>query len=333
MEQTLDIDTVKAVEEACRSARPRPQHGDLLARLEQALPAAHFKYRASRNGWFRPGGLITPSGEPITDEILGWAEAAWEMADEDGARLMAACRGDDTEQALRRAIGLPAGRDAPIVTRFSGVTHYFSARYGASPESFLQLEVEEIREVTSHRLGEQGEPDSVEDLVSAPRTDSEGRPVGMPVYRMRRVHDMARVMARMTLQMAGETAGSVRFASDWARSRAGSVALCDHWVLKVSNWTDRYGVERIGIRPAPVRESLRPPAPGLLSGVELANALSDYDRQAGYPMAWFFNLVGSRGVPESIARAVDDQWQAGYRFLSEQDMACIQDYCSRPYRC
>ncbi|MCB1956361.1 MAG: hypothetical protein KDG55_11840 [Rhodocyclaceae bacterium] len=333
MEQTLDIDTVRAVEDACRASRPRPQHGDLLSRLERALPAAQFKYRVSRNGWFRPGGLITPSGEPITDNILKWSEAAWELADEDGARLMAACRGDASERALRRAIGLPNDQDAPIVTRFSGVTHYFTARYGASPECFLQLEVEEVREITSHRLGEQGEPDSVEDLVSAPRAASEGRPVGMPVYRMRRVNDMARVMARMTLQLAGETSGAVRFAADWARCRAASAALCDHWVLKVSNWTDRFGVERIGIRPSPVRESLLPPVPAALSGVELANALTDYDRQAGYPMAWFFNLVGSRGVPDAMAHVVESQWRAGYRFLSEQDICCIQDYCSQPYRC
>lgn len=193
MEQTLDIDLVRAIDNACRAARPRPQHGDLLARLENAAVAYRFKYRASRNGWFRLGGLITPTGEPVTDDIMGWAEAAWAMSDEDGARLMAACRGEPDEADLRFDIGLPEHPDCPIVTRFAGITHYFVARYGNSPESFVQLEVEELREVTSHRLGEQGLPESVEDLVAAPRRASEGRPVGMPVYRLRRIHDMARV--------------------------------------------------------------------------------------------------------------------------------------------
>lgn len=333
MEQTLDIDTVRAIEAACLAARPRPRHGDLLTRLEVAAPASRFEYRLSHNGWFRPGGLITPCGEPITDEVLRWAEAAWEMADEDGARLLAACRGDPDEADLRRAIGLPMTHEAPIVTRFSGITHYFVAPYGNSPESFIQLEVEELREVTSHRLGEQGHPDSVEDLIAAPRTDSEGRPVGMPVYRLRRVHDMARVMARLSLQMAGETPGAVRFAADWSRSRAAGGKLCDYWMLKLSNWTDRFSVERIGLRPSPVSEHLLPPVPDAVAGVELANALTAYDRQAGYPMAWFFDLVTARGVPESLARSVESQWQAGYRFLPERDMACILDYCAKPYRC
>jgi len=333
MDQTIDIDTVRAIDSACRAARPRPQHGDLLNRLESAAPAHRFEARVSRNGWFRLGGLITPTGEPITDDIQSWAEAAWSLADEDGARLLAACRGEAEESDLRFDIGLPSTREAPIVTRFAGLTHYFVARYGNAPESFVQLEVEELREVTSHRLGEHGNPDSVEDLVAAPRKATEGRPVGMPVYRLRRVHDMARVVARMTLQLAGETAGALRFVADWNRSRAAAEPMSEHWLMQISNWTDRYRVERIGIKPIPVKDSILPPVPEAAHGVELANSLIAYDRQAGYPMAWFFDLVAGRGVPESLARAVLAQWEAGYRYLPERDMACVADYCRRPYRC
>ena len=118
MEQTLDINTVRAVEAACLAARPRPQHGDLLARLEVAAPGYTFRHRLTRNGWFRLGGLITPTGEPISDDIMGWAEAAWSMADEDGARLMAACRGDPEETDLRVEIGLRAkGEELRVVGR------------------------------------------------------------------------------------------------------------------------------------------------------------------------------------------------------------------------
>lgn len=332
MEQTLDIDLVRAIEQACRAARPRPRHGDLLQKLETAASRFNFCHGVSRNGWFRPAGLIMPTGEPVTDDITSWAEAAWSLANEDGTRLLAACRGEKEEADLRIEIGLPACRDAPIVTRMTGATHYFYASYGTSPEAFLQLEVEELREVTSHRLGEQGIPEDVEDLVAAPRCASEGRPVGMPVYRLRRVNDMARVMARMALQQAGETAPSIRFVSDWARSRAGIVPLCERWMLATLTWRDRFGIERIGLRPLSVQEHLRPPAPELDDGPGLAQSLLSYDRQAGYSMAWFFDMVAGRSVPETLAHAVLAQWQEGYRYLPERDLACVADYCRHPYR-
>lgn len=332
MEQTLDIDLVEAIEAACRAARPRPRQADLLRQLEDGVSHFHFCHGLTRNGWFRPGGLIMPSGEPVTDDVTRWAEAAWSLAGEDGARLLAACRGDGDEADLRAEIGLPAGSDSPIVTRLAGASHYLYASYGASPEAFVQLEVEELREVTSHRLADQGVPDDIEDLVTAPLVACEGRPVGMPVYRLRRVHDMARVMARMTLQHAGETAPAIRFLSDWARSRAAAKPLCEHWLLVTLDWRDRYGIERIGLKPLAVREHLRPPLPEPIDGVDLANALLDYDRQSGYPMAWYFDLVAGRGVSEALAHAVLAQWQEGFRYLPERDLACVADYCRRPYR-
>ena len=333
MEQTIDPETISAIDEACRASVPRPQHGDLLRRLALATPGHRFEACARRNGWFRPGGLITPTGQPITDDIQRWAEAAWAMADEDGGRLLAACRGDATEAHLRSEIGLPDRHAEPIVTRYSGITHYFVSRYASAPESFVQLEVEELREVTSHRLGVGGAVDSVEDLVAPPVDAAEGRPVGTPIYRLRRIHDISRLIARLALQGNGEPAGALRFFADWKRSRAASAAVSAYWLLQISGWTDGYGVERVGIKPVSSRTYSPAPVPQGVTGVDLANELSRYDRQAGYPMAWYFDMVTGLGVPEGLARAVFDQWRAGYRYLPERDANCVAEYCQRPYRC
>ncbi|MCB1916273.1 MAG: hypothetical protein KDG52_11230 [Rhodocyclaceae bacterium] len=333
MELTIDSEALRAVDEACRASAPRPQHGDLLRRLAIALPGQRFEARPRRNGWFRPGGLITPTGAPIADDIQCWAESAWAMAEEDAGRLLAACSGDPAESELRREIGLPGRHEAPIVTRHSGVTHYFVARYGDAPEAFIQLEVEELREVTSHRLAIGCPVDSVEDLVAPALDDAEGRPVGTAVYRLQRIHDMSRLIARVAGQGSGEPAGVLRFLDDWKRSRAASTAVSAHWLMRVSRWTDDFGVERVGIRPVSARTYAPTPLPQGVSGVDLANELRRYDRQAGYPMAWFFDMAAGRNGPEGLARAVFEQWQAGYRYLPERDAACVAEYCRRPYRC
>lgn len=332
MEQTVDNERLGAIEAACQAARPRPHHPDLLARLVQAAPGWTFVHRLSRGGWFRPGGVVTAQGELISPELTTWAEAAWETADEDGARLRAACLGRPEEADLRFDIGLPPEGGAPVATRQAGITHYFTAQYGKAPEAFVQLEIEELRETASHRLGEGDPPDSVEDLISPRHHDADGRPLKPPVYRLRRINDIARVLARLTLQQVGSTPAAVRFLADWSMAQGGGAALADHWLMQISNWNDRFGVERIGLKPLPLKEHLRPPAPEGQDGVVLARALLEYDRRAGYGLAWFFDMVAGRGVPVSLAELVSDHWEAGFRYLPERHAKCVMDFVRAPYR-
>jgi hypothetical protein len=332
MEQTVDIDLVHAVEAACQVSRPRPHHPDLMARLTEAAPGRSFAHRASRGGWFRPGSVVTAQGELISPDLTGWAEAAWEAADEDGARLQAACLGRPEEADLRFDIGLPPEGGAPVATRLAGITHYFSAQYGKAPEAFIQLEVEETREVASHRPGEGSVPDSVEDLISPRQHEGDGRPLKPPAYRLRRVHDIARVLARLTLQQVGSTPAAVRFMADWSLAQNGGTPLAEHWLMQISNWNDRFGVARIGLKPLSLKEHLRPPVPEGADGVALSRALLEYDRRAGYGLAWYFDMVASRGVPVALAEQVSDHWEAGFRYLPERHAKVVLDYVRTPYR-
>lgn len=331
MEQTVDSERLRAIEAACRAARPRPHHPDLLAHLAAAAPGWTFVHRLSRGGWFRPGSVVTPQGELISPDLTTWAEAAWEAADEDGARLQAACLGRD-EADLRFDLGLPPEGGAPVATRQAGITHYFTAQYGSAPEAFIQLEIEELREVASHRLGEGETPDSVEDIISPRHHDADGRPLRPPVYRLARINDIARVLARLTLQQVGSTPSAVRFLADWSMAQGGGKALADHWLMQISHWSDRFGVQRIGLKPLPLKEHLRPPAPEGQDGVAMSRALVEYDRRAGYGLAWYFNMVAGRGVPVGLAELVSDHWEAGFRYLPERHAKCVMDFVRTPYR-
>jgi hypothetical protein len=332
MERTVNTDLEKALRAACEAARSRPHHADLLAKLAAAAPDYHFVHRMSCGGWFRPGGVVTARGERISSDLTSWAEAAGEAADEDGARLLAACTGRPEEEDLRFDIGLPPEADAPLVTHHAGITHYFTVQYGDAPEAFLQVEIEELREVVSHRLSEIEAPDSVEDLISPSKGHADGRPIKPAIYRLRRINDIARVLTRLTLQQNGVVAPAVRFVSDWSRSLGASELLNDHWVMEISSWQDRFGVERIGLKPLPLNEHLRPPVPEEGSGADLGRALIDYDRRAGYRLAWFFDMVSGRGVPSSLAAQVGDHWEAGFRYLPERHARCVLDFLRAPYR-
>lgn len=332
MEQTVDTVLLNSVEAACFAARPRPHHADLLARLNDALPGRKIVHRMSKGGWFRPGGLVTASGELVSPDITSWAEAAWEAADEDGQRLQAACLGKTEEADLRFDMGLPPEGGAPVVTRQAGVTHFFTHEYGVAPEAFLQLEVEELREVTSHRLGEGPVPDSAEDLVAPCRHGADPLPLGPPVYRLRRINDIARVLARLSLQQVGAVPAAVRFMADWSLSQSDHARLSEFWIMQISVWHDRFGVERIGLKPVSLKEHLRPPRPEGADGASLSRALHEYDRRAGYPLAWFFDMVAGRGVPVAVAETVGEHWEAGFRYLPERHAKSVLDYLRNPYR-
>ncbi len=332
MEPTVDRERLEAIAAAIVAARPRPHHPDLLARLAAAAPGWSFVHRLSRGGWYRPGGVVTARGELISPDLVGWAESAWEAADEDGARIQAACQGKPEEADLRFDIGLPPDEGEPMATRQAGVTHYLTAQYGQAPETFIQLEIEELREIASHRLGSGEVPDSVEDLISPRHSESEGRPLRPPVYRLRRINDIARVLARLTLQQVGSTPAAVRFLADWTMAQGGDTALSDHWLMQISHWSDRFGVERIGLKPMPLRDYLRPPVPAAEDGPTLAHALGEYDRRIGYRLAWYFDMVAGRGVPVSVAELVSDHWEAGFRYLPERHAKCVMDFVRAPYR-
>lgn len=332
MEQTVASDLLSAVEAACVAARPRPHHPDLMARLKEAAPGWSFVHRLSRGGWFRPGSVVTAHGELISPDLTTWAEAAWEAADEDGLRIQAACLGRADEADLRLDLGLPPDHETPVATRQAGITHFFTAQYGPAPESFVQLEIEELREIASHRLGEGATPDSVEDLISPRQHDSDARPLKPPIYRLRRIHDIARVLARLTLQQVGSTPPALRFMADWSMAQGGKVALADHWLMQISHWNDRFGVERVGLKPLSLNEHLRPPVPEAVDEVVLSHALSQYDRRAGYALAWYFDMIAGRGIPVSLVEQVSDHWEAGFRYLPERHAKCVMDYVRTPYR-
>lgn len=71
----------------------------------------------------------------------------------------------------------------------------------------------------------------------------------------------------------------------------------------------------------------------LLPARELAlhDALVAFDRQAGYPFAWFFHMLTTKAVPHWVARVVTEDALAGFAYLPRRDETVVRNWLHRPY--
>ncbi|MDD5123243.1 MAG: hypothetical protein PHT85_01465, partial [Methylovulum sp.] len=66
-------------------------------------------------------------------------------------------------------------------------------------------------------------------------------------------------------------------------------------------------------------------------GVPLHNLLSRFDRQAGYPFAWFFYMVKGKRVSPHSGVAVFQDISGDFSYLPERDVAVLKDWVNTPY--
>jgi len=157
--------------------------------------------------------------------------------------------------------------------------------------------------------------------------------VGEPFLAMRRLTPVADLLARMRKQKP-EPQPIHRFIEAWERSSAGAASrFSNHWVLGVREHLDRYRQTIVQATPVAAVNGAPPRFDGTfgVQGLPLYHALSRYDKAAGYPMAWFFNMITSRSVPHALSAAVIDDTQAGFHYLPDRDAAVVKDWLHHPY--
>lgn len=294
-----------------------------LARELSALaPELVFRDVLTRGGWYRLGGVVDAAGCRVADDLSRWAEAE-----------MARC-GDDLG-ALHDAYAASGFR----ATRRVGRTHYLVAVTGPQTADFVQVEIEELQEVVSHPLFVGDEPGSLEELFEFQGLSGEAAqaspelPIGLPFYRLRRITEVAKLLERIAAQKP-EPQNIHRFCAAWQASSAGNAThFSNHWVLAVREYLDRYRQTIVQATPIAALNGLPPKFSGAYGakGLALNEALQRFDRQAGYPMAWFFHLLTTRSVPQAVAQAVIDDVQDGFSYLPERDVNVLKNWLYRPF--
>ncbi|MDR3214460.1 MAG: hypothetical protein LBT71_11165 [Azoarcus sp.] len=300
---------------ACKQTPVSGNPAALLAQLDAAQPEWPFHYRLNRGGWYRLGGVVDAEGKRLSDSLETWAEAALKTHDGDLALLL---------EALEKT---------PLyATRLTGSTHYLISHTGDAPADFLQLEIEELQETRSHRLGE-GEPNSLNDLIDPLGVKPDPHPLGRPVYCFRRLAHIGALLERMAAQ-SPETPPILRLLADWQASSAGHAsAFSNHWLIALREYLDRYQQTQYRAQPIAVLSG-RPPEFSLsqgANGLKLQSALQAFDRETGYPFAWFFHMLTTKAAPHWIAQTVVEDALNGFAYLPQRDVDIVRNWLHRPY--
>lgn len=318
--QTVRVsDISQALAEACVQVPVAQGPSGMARELARIAPGLAFRETLSRGGWYRLGGVVDTQGQHIADDLEHWAEAELDRVDDDMQALA-------DEHAAK---GLHA-------TRLTGKTHYWVARSGSAADNFIQIELEELQEVVAHPLFPADSlPASLAELVDPSDAGRHGSlsPLGLPFYALRRVTDIGEFLAAMRAQKP-EPQPVHRFIEAWeASSAAGASDFSNHWVVATREHLDRY---RQPIRSATPVVALNGAAPRFdaaygARNLTLAAALHRFDRQAGYPMAWFFHMLTTKNVPHAVANVVVEDVLQGFNYLPERDVQVVRDWLHRPY--
>lgn len=304
-----------AVVETCTKVPVSNGPGAFVKALGQALPDWKFHHALSRGGWYRLGGIVDGNGQRVSDSLESWIEAALDERDGDIAKLI-----DDF-----------AGKTL-YATRLVGQTHYLVASAGEGSDDFLQLEIEDLQEMRAHQLFV-NEPGSLEELVDPQGSNTALQALGLPFYAFRRLQHIGAFLKRM-LGQKPEPAAVHRMFEDWTTSSANSTStFYNHWVIATREHLDRYHQTVFRAQPISTRAGEAPEftAPKGTNGLELYAALGHFDREAGYPLAWYFHMLTGKAVPHWVAQTVVEDSLAGFAYLPQRDVDVVRHWLHRPY--
>ncbi len=301
--------------QACAQAKPDEDQTDLLRCINETVKNMQFRHVLSRTGWHRQGGAVTAEGERVTSNLRTWAEQ---------------------ESAGHISILLEKYIDKDLfATRLLGTTHYLVATTGNGSADFIQLEVEELQEVLARPLFDPDwYPESLEEFIDpVDFPELEPEPVASPQYLFRRAIPVAQTLEELRVERMGSRRMR-RFMRDWNKSTAAMhTPFWNQWVIRFIPYADRYGDKKFNVRPLTTYKQLAPDVDGALiqRGAGLANLIRDIDRQAGYPMAWYFFMLTTPGIKHEIAWSVMEDHSAGFDYLPRRDIEVVQSWCDDPY--
>ncbi len=306
------------IAEACVQVPVAQGPAGLTRELTRIAPQYTFREILARGGWYRLGGVVDANGQHIADDLESWAADELARHGDDLAELASA----HAEDALR-------------ATRLTGKTHYWVARTGNGAADFIQIEIEELQEVVCHALFVDGEaPASLEDLVD-PRDacPTNQAALGVPFYALRRITDIADFLVHIRNQKP-ELQPVHRFIEAWEQSTAShTTEFSNHWVVAVREHLDRYCQPIRSASPVAALNGASPRFEGGFGsrGLALADALQRFDKQVGYPMAWFFHMMTTKAVPHAVATVAIEDVQGGFNYLPDRDVQLVRDWLHRPY--
>ncbi|MDO9424140.1 MAG: hypothetical protein Q7T40_08125, partial [Methylobacter sp.] len=157
--------------------------------------------------------------------------------------------------------------------------------------------------------------------------------IGTSRYSYRRKTDVSIFMDEINKYHIKEHPAQ-RFMDDWNRSSAlQKAALSDDWIVRPFRHTGRFGEQIINVEIINTQQKNVPQLEDIngKKGTPLHNLLTRFDRQAGYPFAWFFYMVKGKLVSPHCGLAVFKDISGDFSYLPERDVAVLKDWINTPY--
>ena len=316
-EQLIQLDG-QQLAKICRHTLPDALDATLLAKLQVLNP--HYPIRLARIGeeWYRLGGIVDMKGNRIANDLNEWTERTYIGCGKNLQTLIDHAR----EQKL-------------IATRQTGNTLHFVIQIGSRAEQFIQIDIDKTHEMSDRLLvNEYNPPEDLEEFIDPLEPECiETYCIGTSRYSYRRKTDVAIFMDEINKYHITEHPAQ-RFIDDWNRSSAQQKAVfSDDWIVRPFRNTGRFGEQIINVEIINTQQKNVPHLEDIngKKGVSLHNLLTRFDRQAGYPFAWFFYMVKGKLVTPHSGTAVFKDISGDFSYLPERDVAVLKDWINTPY--
>lgn len=321
-EHTLQLDG-QQLAKLCKNTLPGQGNELLLAKLQALAPG--FKVHLARTGneWYRIGGIVDTQGKRIANDLIEWTERTYIECGKNLQTLIEHTR----EQNL-------------IATRQTGNTLYFVIQTGQKSEDFIQIDIDKTHEMADRLLvSNLYPPEDLEEFIDPLKPDCvDTFWIGAARYTYRRKTDVSVFMAEIKKQ-AHAVPGSFehpvqRFMDDWNNSSAGlNTPLSDDWIIRPYRQTGRFGEQIINVEIINTQSKNLPnvEASDGKKGTALYSTLSRFDRQVGYPFAWFFYMLKGRLVSPQSGADVFKDISKDFAYLPERDAAVLKKWVNSPY--
>ena len=125
-----------------------------------------------------------------------------------------------------------------------------------------------------------------------------------------------------------------RLFSHWMLSSAGrsGARLCEHWVMKISDYTDSKGARSMSLVPVWATTLKLAEVEGRQgSDYELFGQLERLDRRIKVPFAWYFFMLHGNRVDATAGERLLKAAEAGLIALPEHDWRILKAWQSNPY--
>ena len=306
------------ITECCKKTIPGQTDELLLNKLQQLIPDFPLTLVFVGDEWYKLGGVVDMDGKRIANDLIEWVERTYLECGQNLHTLI--------DYSLEQKL---------IATKQTGKTLFFVVQTGDRAEDFTLIEIDKTHEVSDRMLvDELHPPEDLEEFIDPMQPFCiESFCFGHSRYTYRRKTDVKLFMEVINERHPGEHPVQ-RFMDDWNRSSAGQKhRMSNDWIIRPYRYTGRFGEQIVNVELINTHVNHLPHLEDFAGkkGSALGNVLSRFDRQVGYPFAWFFYMLKGKLVSTHSAESVYRDLANDFAYLPQRDEAVVRDWIASPY--